>query len=845
MSEHQKGRGDSVPSRTRIRGRERRGQSRSPIQRNGRKNKKKFRFFSLKWFILVLVTSVLLVVGGCSAVLMSAKTYSLKEIIGEMEKTSVIKDEKGKDVLMLGGANREYVKLSDLKSPELAEAFVKVEDERFYEHNGVDFKGMGRAVYKNIISLGKAEGASTITMQVARNAVLKDRQKTYTRKLNEISVSLNLEKDYSKPKILETYLNYIELGNDVRGIKMAAKIYFDKDITKEKLEPQEIALLAGLPKAPYGYNPYTQPEKAMQRRNVVLMKMAEDSTRPPIITEAEKEKAQKTELGVDPEYLKKHLKKGGFDAYKAYVMKEAEERYPGVDQKDLVSGGYKIYTALNQKAQQSAEEALKDEEYYQGNEELDAGLTMMNPKNGEVVAVGGGRHYLPGYKLRATENHQPGSTIKPIAVYAPAIQEKNFNEYSTVVDEEIVIGEWRPKNLSGEFYGKISMQEMVSKSLNASTIWLLKDHVTLGKASAYSEKAGLKLHKNDRESYAALALGGLTEGVDTVQMAQAYSALANNGKNTEAHSIRKIVGPDGTVLRPKSKVKETEVFSPKTSYYMNRMLLEAVQNGTGVNAQLEGGRPVAGKTGTTQNSQEAWFVGYTPQYVTAVTVFKDKPNKELQLTGGGYPARIFKKVMDDALEGTPVVNFQRPSGVEDPKPPFQLKPVSLGGGFDGKEAVNLTWNDYSDRLKYKVQRSEDQSSWSDIGETSGGSYKDTNIDTSSGLFGGGKTYYYRIIALDEQAEDGQPTEADPSNVLRVTVSSTERDDDDDEDEDENRDGEDEDGSHDQNQEGWEDGEQNDQRHGQGPPHGDQENQQPGDHHRPGNNQNNERNLWGW
>ncbi|OYD07509.1 transglycosylase domain-containing protein [Paludifilum halophilum] len=767
---------DNVPSRSGSKARSF-GRSRSPVRRKGNNKKKKFRFFNKKWILLVLLTTVLLVVGGCSAVLMSAPTYkSMDEVIKDMKKTSVVMDTNGKEAMKLGGENLEYVKLEDVKSKELPEAFVKVEDERFYEHNGVDYWGLGRAVVKNIIALGKAEGASTITMQVARNTILDSRKKTYTRKLREIGVAVNLDRKFKKEKILEVYLNYIDFGNGVKGIKMAAKIYFGKDITKEKLEPQEIAMLAGMPKAPYGYDPYKYPEKAKQRRNVVLMKMAEDSTRPPIITEKEKEQAQKTPLGVDKKYLAEHLKSNSYSAYKAYMMDEVEKRYPQISQKELVNGGYKVYTALDPKAQESAQKAVKNDEYYQGHEELDAGLTMMDPRKGEVVAVGGGRNYLPGYKLRATENHQPGSTIKPITVYSPLIQEEGYNEHYPVKDEPIRIGEWEPKNYTGQFYGTIPMQEMVEKSLNASTVRLLKEQVGLSTAAKYGEKAGLKLEEKDSKSYAALALGGLTKGVDTVQMAQAYSALANNGANIQAHTVRKIVGPNGEELTPKTKPKKNRVYSKKTAYYMTRMLESVVQEGTGVNAQLPGGRPVAGKTGTTQNSKEAWFVGYTPQYVTAVTVFKTKENEDLQLTGGSYPAKMFKQVMADALNGKKAIPFKNP-GVPEPQPPFELKPVSdLSGSFDGNGAVNLKWTDYANRVKYRVQRSEDQSDWQDIGETEKGSFSDSNIKVPESnaledFFGGkSKKYYYRVIAVDTQAEGDDPAEAKPSNVVGVTVA---------------------------------------------------------------------------
>ncbi|PTM57501.1 transglycosylase domain-containing protein [Desmospora activa] len=791
MSQFQK-ESNGFPSRSRSNGRRagRRslGRVRGGGDGKGGGGQKKFRFFTWKWFFLVILTTILLAIGGCSAVVMSAPTYNIEEIEEKMEESSTIYDTNEKEVMKLGASNREYVKIGDIKSPELAKAFVKVEDERFYQHNGIDYRGFGRAIFRNIISLGKAEGASTITMQVARNAVLKDRNKTYTRKLNEIAVSLNLERKYEKDRILETYINYIDLGNDVRGVKMAAKIYFDKDITKDELEPEEIALLAGLPKAPYGYDPFTKEENALNRRNVVLNKLAEDKGEksPPLFSEAEVEAAKKKPLAVDPEYVQKHLPKNSYGAYKDYLFKELKERYSNIPEDELRDSGYKIYTSLNAKAQKATEAALKDEknQYFvdqetgQPLEGLDAGLTIMNPSNGEIVAMGGGRHYMPGYMNRATQRMQPGSIMKPISVYAPAV-EQGFNEYHIVKDDEIKIGEWSPQNYTGEFYGDVELQESVARSLNASAVWLLQEHVTLKRAYDTAVKAGLTLNEKDGKSIAAMSLGGLTDGVNTVEMAQAYSAFPNNGVNHEPHTVRKVENNEGTEVQPAVPIKkDNKVFSPQTAWYTTRMLQYAVDGpvGTGTNAQLDDGRPVAGKTGTTQNAKEAWFAGFTPQYVGVVTVFNDQ-GSTVRLSGGGYPARIWKAVMTEVMAGLDVKNFDRPKGVKDPEPPFQLSPPNVSGSYNADaKAIDLKWSDAGDRVKYEVQRSEDNNNWSTIGETEGGSYSDNSIEVPEsgffdGLFGGGaesKSYFYKVVAIDKQAEGGDARAE--SNVVEVKLT---------------------------------------------------------------------------
>ncbi|MFD1394336.1 transglycosylase domain-containing protein [Kroppenstedtia eburnea] len=627
---------------------------------NARKLKSMGRLFwkammTKKWWMLVLSTTLLIIMGGCTAVMMTTNLYDL-ESLKNMQFVTTIYDHQGKKATTLGDAQREYVELDKVKTPELAQTFVYVEDERFYKHNGADLKGLGRALAVDLLTMSPAEGGSTITMQVARNLILNDRDKTFMRKVSEITLAYNLERKYTKKEILEGYLNYIYLGNGVSGIQMASKIYFGKDLTKEKLEPHEVALLAGLPKAPEGYNPYQNPKAAKQRRNVVLKKMAEFE----LITEEEKEKYQKKDLGINQKHLNKYKKPEHFQAYREHLLKEAEERY-GLNSQELVNGRYKIYTGLNKKAQLSLERALKDDSFYKGSDKLDAGATMIDPKTGAIAAIGGGRHYLPGFPNRALAPIQPGSSIKPLTVYAPAIQDKGYNENSMVSDAPFTYNGWSPRNMDRTYHGTVPLKVVAGKSLNVSTARLLTEVVGVNKSYEYGQKLGLKLEPADK-SPAPLALGGLTKGVSTLQMAQAYSTFVHDGMYTEAHTITKILDVDGDLVEPKKKVKkDVKVFSKDTSRTMTRILKYAVDYGTGQNAKLPDGRDIAGKTGTTQGSKIAWFVGYTPEYVMATTVFNDNGG-QVDLTGGEYPARIFHKVMSDAVKGTKVSRFKASSG---------------------------------------------------------------------------------------------------------------------------------------------------------------------------------------
>ncbi|SMO73579.1 transglycosylase domain-containing protein [Melghirimyces algeriensis] len=734
------------------------------------------RFFNRKWILLTLITTLLLVVGGCSAIMMSAKSLPLDRL-NEIDVASTVYDVNGKPVTKLGSINKEYVKMEDVKSRKLIEeTFISVEDRRFYEHNGVDFRSILRAVVTNVMEGRKAQGGGTITMQLARNVILENKSKTYLRKLKEVGTAWNLERKYSKEEILEAYLNFIYFGNDVQGISMASKIYFDKDLTKQKLEPHEAALLAALPKAPSLYNPYRNEEKAKERRNLVLRLMERQG----VLSTEEKEKYQAMDLGVNRKYLKKHLKKERYTAYKHYIMEEAEERFQ-LSETELATGGYKIYTHLVPHAQRAIEKAFDNDDLFQNQKQLDGGATIVNPRTGGLVAIAGGREYKgQGYMLRSKEEkRQPGSAIKPITVYAPAVQEKGYNEYSPVPDPPgFHIQDWRPKNFQRRYYDRLPLKDVLAKSLNVATAWLLKNEVGLGTASDYAQRMGLELVEKDRHSHAALALGGLTKGVNTVQMAQAYSAFANNGKLTDVHGIRKIstANEDREWVTEETIQKDQQVLTPKTAYYLTRMLHYNVRQGTGKNAQLPDGRDVAGKTGTTQGSKEAWFVGYTQEYVMSAMVFNQNDGK-VELSGGKYPARIFRSVMSEALKGTPVSRFTNP-GVPEPKPPFKLRPVDLSASFDKeKEVVQLKWNDYADRLKYRVERSEDGQNWKPIGETQAGGFTDPNIVLPrpesaplDEIFGRRTSvYHYRVIAVDQVENQ----EAEPSNTVTLEIHPSE------------------------------------------------------------------------
>lgn len=774
MDEHRRGSHSlgPLPSRSRTV----RVGSRSRRRRSSRGGGGFHKLFSWKWLLLVLLTAVLFIVGGCSALFMQAKTVDLNKL-NEIEYASTIYDINRKPVMKIG-VRREYVKIEDIKkvNPDLPEAFVKVEDARFYDHSGVDYYGLMRAIWTNIKSGGKAQGASTITMQVAGNVILEDREKKYSRKIKEIATALNIERRYEKDKILEAYLNFILFGQQIYGIQMASKYYFNKDVTKDKLEPHEIAYLAGLPKAPNKYNCFSEnPEKrkaARERRDVVLKEMAEDYVRPPIITQSELNEALKKDLGCKEEGRKQYADKTDkMAAYKEYVIDEITSRY-NITESDLGTKGYRIYTGLDVKAQQKTEEVLKSDSTYKNIAHLDGGSITLDPKTGLIAAIGGGRKYIgSGFPIRSTtERVQPGSSIKPLTVYSPAIEISGgkINEHFILNDKPINIGGWSPKNAVGGPKGEVPMVETVKNSYNLSTVHLLRDHVKLGPAWEYGRKLGLKLQEKDR-GYSPLALGGLTRGVTALEMAQAYSVFANNGVYIEAHTVKEIqqdYDGDGKyeVKEPEREPKRVKVFDKKTAYYMTRMLIQVIEDGTGVMAKLSGGRQAAGKTGTTNDGKEAYFVGYTPQLVNASFIYNLPGDDPIQLSGGRHAGPIFKKIMDEAHKGKPKLTFKNP-GVPEPPIPLQAKGLRLSGKYNPNvQAVQLSWTNLGEDVVYDVYRDGQK-----IATTPANSFTDTNIEIPN-VFEqiiGGKSYTYKVVAND--AGNNMTKE---SNTITVKISGS-------------------------------------------------------------------------
>ncbi|SFJ46251.1 transglycosylase domain-containing protein [Thermoflavimicrobium dichotomicum] len=755
------------------------------------------RLFNWRWLALVLVTSGLLMFGMVLTIMLSAEFVPLEKM-DQQDPATIIYDKDNKEYTRLKKKRNELISIAELRKHNrmLVEAFKKVEDVRFEQHDGVDYYALARAVMKTIFT-DHQQGGGTITMQVARNVVLESFDQTISRKLAEIAVAWNLERKYTKDQILEAYLNHISFGNEIYGVQLAAKVYFNKDLKKDTLTPGEVAVLVGLPKSPNGYNPYrtkkdntgkTGLERLDDRQYIVLGEMAEENEMPRLISEAERDKWRNIPIQVQPKYhMDTVLRKYMSTPFDGIIHEELKEKFPQFEYEKLQTSGLKIYTNIDPKVQQAVEKALKDDRLfvsYTGQpmpaNEVEAGVTVINPKDGSIVAIGGGRNYKPKItRNRAFDKHQPGSTIKPLTVYAPAIQEKGLDENTLLIDQKVTVNGKTVHNFDQKYYGKISMGEALKKSLNASTIWLLDHYVGIDKAFDYGRKLGLPLIDPDDKNPAPLALGGLTEGVSTVDMAQAYSVFVNQGEYYEAHLIREVRGKrpgEKQEISVKAEYKPIKVFDKQTAWYMLRMLRNNIMAPDGTSsARLPDGREVAGKTGTNQNKEKGWFVGFTPQLVTAVAVFNETPSddkqkdKEYEITGAGAPAQIFRSIMWESLQDTPPQRFVRPPGVTDPA--ILLKDLNLKAVYQGGK-VRLSWTGTGEGVTYQIARSEDGKSYEEIAkDLTTTNYIDPVgepglLDQALALFGKDKVYYYKVTVVDQNNPKNQK-----SATVKVTVSN--------------------------------------------------------------------------
>ena len=637
-----------------------------------KKRKKKKRYIGLK-IQLVLIALVLIGVayyflGGYAQQINEMKAEASQLVSSstkdtfKSELTTVIYDTNG-DVLTQLSLNKEtyYVDINEIP-PMVAQAMVSIEDKKFYTHKGVDYKAIVRAVVAAIRNKEITQGASTITQQLARTVFLSN-DKTWQRKIEELYISLNLEKKYTKDEIMEFYLNNIYFGNGYYGIQAASKGYFSRDINYLSLS--EVAFLCAIPNNPTLYDPIDNKENTIKRRDRILKNMYEDGK----ISKASYQNAINEEIKLDVndsdeinDYedtyvtycaIRQLMQQDGFefqydfenDAEREVYDVEYSEKYDECKQQ-LITGGYEIYTTIDPKIQKKLQKSVnsglksfteKDDE---GIYTLQGAAVTIDNTTGYVVAIVGGRSQdTDTYTLnRAYQSfRQPGSSIKPILVYAPAIEELGYTPATIVEDKKIEDG---PSNSSGSYEGKMTLREAVAKSKN-TVAWQVFDELTPEVGFTYLK--GMEFSKIEDEDYRlTAALGGLTDGVSPVEMAAGYATLENDGVFRQATCIRKIIDSDGEEMELIRN--STQIYKKNTARMMTSMLQSVIESGTAKGLDL-GDMPSAGKTGTTNDNKDGWFVGYTHYYTTSVWVGYDIPKTLSSLQGATYPGGIWQDFM--------------------------------------------------------------------------------------------------------------------------------------------------------------------------------------------------------
>ncbi|MFH7026597.1 MAG: transglycosylase domain-containing protein [Heteroscytonema crispum UTEX LB 1556] len=569
------------------------------------------------------------------------------------EQTLTIKAADGIILQQQGEVSREQLKVEQIPD-NLKKAFIASEDRRFQEHNGVDPQGIVRAVLNNLRSQNVIEGGSTITQQLARILFLKQ-EKTVWRKLKEVRLAQKMEEELTKDQILERYLNLVYLGSGAYGVADAAWVYFSK--TVNQLSLAEMATIAGLAPAPSLYAPDRNPEAAKQRRNLVLQRMHEDG----VITTAQKDEAIAEPLALKSSLPKRLQVQAPY--FTTYIQKELP-KYVSPDQ--LAAGGLTVETTLNLKWQKAAEEAVAKTLRNQGRWEnfKQAALVAIDPDSGEIKAMVGGKDFGKYQFNRVTQaQRQPGSTFKGF-VYATAIA-AGKNPYDSYLDSPYVVDGYEPKNYDEGFRGWMNMRDALTKSINIIAVKVL---VEVGFEPTIKLAKDMGIKSQLKPTY-SLALG--SNEVNLLELTSAYGTFATQGLHADAHGIRRIFNRQGKEIWTANYPKR-QALDPDSAAIMTWMLRNVVEEGTGRPAQLDN-RPVAGKTGTSDEARDLWFIGYIPQLVAGVWLGND--NNKPTWGSSGSAAYTWHEFMEEAVKGMEVEKFPSRPKLEGRKGTIKAQPV--------------------------------------------------------------------------------------------------------------------------------------------------------------------------
>lgn len=552
--------------------------------------------------------------------------------------------------------NRTPVVLSDVPEA-LIRALVATEDTRYYSHRGVDYRGIARALYRNVRSGKILEGGSTLTQQLAKVLFLTP-ERSYLRKIKEMALALKIEQRYTKQEVLTLYLNQIYFGSGAYGVEAAAQTYFGKQV--KDLTLAECALLAGIPRSPKYYSPFKSRESAFARRAHVLNRLVATGS----ITEEQAREASRIPLPTQPAV--QHKGPAPAPYFVEYIRQKVEERFGS---SILYSGGLNIYTSINTTLQGHAERALiaglgkldpKLDRRHKHLQPLQAAIIALDPATSHIRAMVGGRDFSKSQFNRAWQAlRQPGSAFKPI-VYAAAI-ERGFSATDMLSDTPMSIKvdakkTWTPENFTRTYQGDVTLRKALAQSLNVPTVRLISK-IGIEETIRYARTLGIK---SPLKSVLPLALG--SSDVTLLDLTSAYSVFANGGIRLEPVAILSITDSSGRVLSSSDPLP-VQAMKPETAYIITNLLKGVIERGTGWKAR-ELGRPVAGKTGTTNDYRDAWFIGYTPSLVTGVWVgFDDQRSLGHKATGSRAALPVWLDFMKHAHQNQDPVDFSIPNGI--------------------------------------------------------------------------------------------------------------------------------------------------------------------------------------
>lgn len=584
----------------------------------------------------------------------SWQKLDLKKIVNA-NAASILYDKDGNELGAVGqSSNPSFLKNEEIPQY-VKNAFIACEDKRFYSHSGVDVKRIFGAFINNLKSASYEEGGSTITQQLVKLTHL-TQEKKLSRKANEAVLAVKLEKKLSKDDILTAYLNTVYFGSGAYGIENAGLKYFGKHTNE--LTVSEAATLAGIIKAPSSYSPNANPEKAEERRNYVLTRMLEDG----YISKDEMEKAKKEKIQV---------KDGGKEDaglwYRDLVLKEAEKTLD-LSADEILTGGFKIYTCLDKERQKRIEEIYEDKSLFPKNalngEKAESAFICVDSHTGGILCVIGGREYevRRGFNRATEARRQPGSALKPLSVYAAAVDGLGMSPSNIIDDTKRTFeGGYTPRNAADSYNGLVTMREALSKSLNVASVSLM-EFTGIDRARDYIKRFGIPIEKSD--SGLALALGSMTKGVTPKELTEGYAALSNGGWAVKAHAIQKIIDRNGKIVYAFAPANKRAVTS-ESAYLLTSMLKTAAATGS-ARALKEVSCPVAAKTGTVSidenKNRDAWTAAYTTEIAACIWMGFDETTSDQYLAS--YESGSFAaKLMTEFMKYEKAQEFEKPDSI--------------------------------------------------------------------------------------------------------------------------------------------------------------------------------------